>query len=667
MRPSRYFSPVLLSLVLAAFTAPARGDSSVIELLRASKGQAKTISAEDVAQAKAGLLEAVQNLEALLAETPADQAATLRELVQLDAMRAELEKDSPSVEVLNRSLVKYREDAEGLEQQAFTAVRSSLRDYMNRLVFSATEKLADEYDRRIDELTALLEAYEKAPTTKQAVAIGRVLGWFERAEQIGSVTSAIRGSYSHPNLYVSASSELLASSVRDTVNATEPLRDCILGTSIHGTTHLEGNVDLNLVPSDEFATFDITMIGNAVSNNVGYNRGVTIHSNAYTNVNATKRTYFDVDGVTADGATATASTSSNVSSVLANSRLVQKIAWKRVRQSKSQAEQIASRRAASRVAGRVDTRAGESLAEADASFQDNFRAPLIRRDSFPEVLKIRTTDSRLFAQLLRAGRFQFAAPGPAPEIEGEFDFAARVHESVVGNFSESMIGGLMLTDERIVEMYEEAGVEVPPDLVLSDDSEPWAITFSRNQPISVEFSNGGVKVAVLCQTLHQGEEYDAVKLLLRDKETDKAFRPDIRISREYDLTTLNEGGLQLVATGDLNVDLVDASGKSHPYGLTQSSAVGLLKNKFGAMLKPKLPEDAGRGLTFNDRWARLGTLKARLANAAEGWLSIGWEQILDEASAAADPVARADDDATGTGDAQQEPVADLAQTASAAP
>ncbi len=54
-------------------------------------------------------------------------------------------------------------------------------------------------------------------------------------------------------------------------------------------------------------------------------------------------------------------------------------------------------------------------------------------------------------QLLRAGSYQLAAPGPAPELQGEFDLGARVHESIAGNFSESIIGGVMLTDERIVE------------------------------------------------------------------------------------------------------------------------------------------------------------------------------------------------------------------------
>lgn len=55
--------------------------------------------------------------------------------------------------------------------------------------------------------------------------------------------------------------------------------------------------------------------------------------------------------------------------------------------------------------------------------------------------------------------------------------------------------------------------------------------------------------------------------------------------------------------------------------------------KFSAMLKPKLPEEVTDGIEFKGRWERVGKLKARLATATDGWLSIGWEQALPETTA----------------------------------
>jgi len=667
MRRTLYFS-VAFSLVAVFFPHFAQAEPTA-ELVRAAKGQARSITPEDVAGAKARLLKDVQSLEAFLRASSGEQATAWRELVKFDSMKAELAKqEGPNRSVLNQSLIAYRGDEKGLEAKAFTDVRKSLGDYMDRLYISAAEGFAEDYNRRIDALASQLEAYEAAPSTKQAVEIGRSLEWFVRAGQIDSVTSAIRDRYSHPNLHVVASKQLVASGVRDAVDTVEPLRECILGTSIRGSSHLTGNVDLELVPSEERAAFNITLSGNAVSNTVGYNRSVSIYSTGYTKVSASKRVYVDPEGVTFDRATATASTSSHVSSIAAKCGLVRKIAWKQVRQKKSQAERIGSGKAASRVAGRVDGQAGETLAEADENFQDKFRSPLIRRDSFPELFDLKTTNTHLLVRLLRAGTSQLAAPGPAPELAGDFDLAARVHESIAGNFSESMIGGVMLTDERIVEMYKEAEVEVPEDLKITQDSDPWAITFARSQPIGVEFANGGVKVSVLCQNLHQGEGYAAVSLPLKDDKTDKLYRPEIRISREYDLTMPNDGGLQLVSKGDLSIEFIDLNGEpAKMYGARHAAAVGFLSKKFNAMLKPKLPEEATDGISLKGRWARIGKLKARIANAADGWLSIGWEQVLPETPSVEAVAGDGNTAESVAGEAESNAATELVQTASIAP
>lgn len=666
MRQTLCFS-LAFSLIAASFTGLASAESSA-DLVRAVKGQARTISVEEVAGAKTRLLKDANALEAFLKSSSAEQATAWRELVAFDAMQAELAKDAPSLEVLNKSLVACREDKAGLELKPFTDVRESLRKYMNALLFSATESLEAEFDRQIDQLATQLEAYEATPTTKLAVEIGRSLGWFDRAGQIDSVNAAIRERHSHPNLHVFASKQLVASGVRDSVEATDSVRDCILGTSISGSARLTGNVDLNLVSSDERAAFDITMAGNAISNTVGRNRSVSIYSTGYTYINASKRVYFDGEGVTSDWATATASTNSNVNSISARCGLVRKIAWKQVNQKKGQAERIASGKAASRVAGRVDGQAGEMLADADANFQNKFRSPLIRRESFPELFDIKTTDTQVLFRLLRAGSFQLAAPGPAPELADSFDLGARVHESIAGNFSESMIGGVMLTDERIVEMYKEAEMEIPEDLKITQDSEAWGITFARSQPISVQFASGGVKVSVLCQSLHQGEEYAPVSLPLKDEATDKLYRPEIRISREYELTTPNDGGLQLVSKGDLSIEFIELNGEpAKMYGARHAAAVGFLSKKFNAMLKPKLPEEATDGISLRGRWARIGTLKARVATAADGWLSIGWEQVLPETPAVDNVAAQSGDAEAVAGEAESNTATELVQTASVEP
>ncbi|MBP89826.1 MAG: hypothetical protein CMJ64_24485 [Planctomycetaceae bacterium] len=604
--------------------------TSLLDRVRAAKGNARTLADADVAAAKGTLLANVEQLEQFLDSGPSENAEKWKEFLQWRAMQAELAKaDNPSLEVLNRSLVKYRENQTGLELPQFTGVRGSLLTYMNRVLFSADEDFATKYDQHVEQLATLLEKYNENPTSEDAIQIGRALGWFERAEQIPSVVESVRGAHSHANLLVSASKRLVGAGIEDTVDRTQGIQDVILGTSIRGTARLQGSIGLELVPSPERAAFDITLQGTAVSNNVGTNRGVTIYTTGHTNVTATKRIYVGENGMTSDAATGSAATSSTIDCIAAKLSIVRKIAWKQALSKKGQAERIASGRAAGRIAGEVDASAAEIIAESNENLDTKVRSPLIRREGLPS-LNFSTTAEHLVISLLHATRFQIAAPGPAPAFEGEYDLKARAHQSVVANLSESILGGVKLTDERIVELYEEAEREVPEDLQLKDDSEPWAITFARSQPIAVEFANGGVQVTVRCQTLHRGAEYDRVNLSTVD-ENDRRFNPEIQISREYDVTTPN-GGLQLVAKGDLNIDFVAPGGKLlTKYGLVHTSAKSLLTKKLGAMLTDKLPKEENDGFVLPGDWEKAGKLKARHAQVENGWLLVGLEQSKTDA------------------------------------
>ena len=55
----------------------------------------------------------------------------------------------------------------------------------------------------------------------------------------------------------------------------------------------------------------------------------------------------------------------------------------------------------------------------------------------------------------QANAGQLAAPNKPTPIEGENDVAVQLHESFVSNFSRAMLGGVRLTDKRLVELARE--------------------------------------------------------------------------------------------------------------------------------------------------------------------------------------------------------------------
>ena len=593
--------------------------------LEGAKGSFQPISPETVAQSKSELDASIQRLENFLV-VELDDADRWKSQLKWDVMTAELAKDKPNLGALDKSLNAFHEDVDGLEGAPFIETRALLLTYMNAVLFSRdAEKTKQDYATRVDDLAKQLESYATAPTTDTAIAIGRHLGWFERARQSPQVIKAVREQYSHPNLYAEISHRLFTVGIDDEVEQSQQVSSYILGTSIYGTANTTGRITSAFVPDPERASFDLLLKGNIHSNNVGYNGPVTIYSTANTSIDASKRVHFDAAGVSTDSAVARCATASNIYSIAARSCLVRKIAWRRAAQSKTKAERLASGQAQRRVAADFDEQTAELLAEPETFYADQFRKPLIRRGGFPNVMKLSTLVNRLTVKILQENPFQLAAPSAPPAIGEGHDLAIRIHESLVGNFSESLLGGVKVTDEQLVEMYVEADREVPKQMRITDETDPWAITFARTQPISVRFHDGGVHIEIRCRSLHRGAGYPAVNLA----------GDEIRIAADYKLDVTN-GGIQLVRPeGNVQIDFRQG-GKIVP-GLAQAAQKGFLQRKFNAMLKTRLPEETSDGIKLQGRWERAGKLVTRETKSADGWLVLGLALVAPgETAVAAD-------------------------------
>lgn len=623
--------PVCLGLISASSSRGADDAANgtvakvdVTKALQEAKDKFQPITPAAVAESKSELNASLQRLETFLS-TESGDADQWKSQLKWEVMKAELGKDKPNLGVLDGSLNAFHENVDGLERDEFLETRTLLRAYMNAVLFSGdADQTKQVYTTRVEDLAKQLDAYEKAPASETALAIGRHLGWFNRARQSPRVVKAVRARYSHPNLFAEVSHRLFTAGINDDVSQSQQVSSYILGTSLYGTANVTGRITSAFVPDPERVSFDLLLNGNIYSNNVGYNGPVTIYSTANTSINASKRVHFDAAGFLTDFAWARCATGSNINSIAARSCLVRKIAWKRAGASKTQAERLAAGEAQQRVAGNFDEQTAELLAEPETGYADQFRKPLLRRGGFPKVMKMSTMVNRLTVKMLQENPFQLAAPGAPPAIGEGHDLAVRVHESLVGNYSETLLGGVKITDEQMVQMYIDGNRDVPKELQITDESDPWAITFARSQPISVRFHDDGVRIEIRCRSLHRGEDYPAVNLA----------GDEIRIAADYKLDVAG-GGIQLVRPeGDVKIDFLQR-GKIVP-GLAQAAQKGFLQSKFNAMLKPKLPEERSDGIKLQGRWQRAGKLVARETKSADGWLVLGLAQVALAETAVAD-------------------------------
>ncbi|MFV1968978.1 MAG: hypothetical protein ACC628_26460, partial [Pirellulaceae bacterium] len=563
-------------------------DQQLPALAEAAKDRFRPITADDLAQFKSAVLDGTRDLDRFLKTGAARKRTGWRNYLKWDAMHEELAKDSPDLRALQGFRSLYFAMHDGLELAEFRNVRDSLTLYMNGLLVSSRPNLEEMYKARLDDLAKRLRGFPDNPSSDEATAIGRTLGWLEQAGQAEAVVQAVRQRYWRPNLMAQLSGRVMTAGFSEEVDEVERVRDNIMGTSIHGTAHMNGEISTRLVPDSERAAFDILLTGRARSNTVGYNGPVTVRSTGNTSITASKHVHVDADGFHTLGAVAHCSTNSNISSIAAKCGLVRRIAWKKVRKSKNQAERIASSHAARRIERRFDGRAAEMLDEANGSFSDKFQGPLLRRDSFPNALRFGTSDSHLFLELMRAGPFQLAATGEPPELSEDHDVAIRLHESVVSNFSETLFGGETLTDEKLIELLEQAEVEVPVELQIGPEKDPWSITFSRDKPMSASFSSDGVTVAI------QGRQFT---------RGDQVIRAAIRISATYQLER-TEKGARITRQGDVVVEYVNRKSLSVP----QIAMKTFLRRKFDSLFEAEI---SGEGLQLPGRWERAGKLLVR--------------------------------------------------------
>ena len=571
------------------------------ETVVTAKDRFKPIETDKVTKTKAKLRANVRSLSNLLARSGRDRENGWRKYLQLDELQKELDsEDGPDLAVLQEIATKYRGDHPGLDMSRFVAVRESLLDYVTIEYFSSLPNLKEQFEKQLADLSKHLRAYSEERSGENASAIGLALGWLKTSEQTPELVSGVRKHYSYPNLYGYMSGNLLAAGINNRVYDTRRVSENIMGTDIRGTASTSGTVGVRLVPSRTAAVFDILLYGATRSRTVGSQGPVTIHSTGLTSFNAFKRIYFDENGVRAAAAQANAATNTSINNIDAPP-IIRRIAWRIAGSKKGEAEQIASQKAGGQIRQRVDSQANGLLGQMNARFEDEVVKPLTRRRAYPELLQFSTTAHTLNVKVMHANDYQIAAPTGPPKISKSYDVALRMHESAIGNFAESAIGGETLTGEMVADMMKKSGREVPEELQNNQESEPWSITFASSRPVAVEFNDGTITIGVRGVRFTRGSE--VVKSAMEMSATYKVEK--------------TATGSKLTRQGDVEARYLKGGRES----IQQITLKTFMRRKFGAILKEEIVSE---GIEMPRRWKHVGRLQVEHIECDNGWLALGW-------------------------------------------
>ncbi len=570
---------------------------------REARGNFASKGAEDVRQARQQLDSAIAELDRLMAKWVSKTRADWQDYLDWQVMKDELNAASPDLKKLQGISDKYFQNHEGLELPRFIAVRHALRNYADVSLFASNAKAQEYYEKYMDQLAERLDAYTQKPTAEDAVMIGQIAGWMHRFGQAPELVSAVRHYFSRPNLFVQLSEDMLRTGIETDIEEDTQAREVILGTTMYSNGTMKGRVGIDLIPSEETAALDLLLSGTIHSNNTGYNGPVTIYSTGVTTLDARKRIEVDAEGITLRSARASCRTSSRVNNIAARSQLIKTIAWNKTRQSKSRAEAIAAGRAERRVAGKMDSEVAELLAPTKEMFFEKFRYPLVRRGGFPEVFALRTTEDRLFIKALEAAPDQLAAPDEPPALTADHDVAVQVHQSLVGNLSQALLGGVTLSDERMALLSERLTGEIPEALEITQDSDPWSITFANERPLDARFDDHQLTMMIR-----------AKRFMRRDQE----LKENVEVSAIYDVEKTARG-TRMTRKGDVNV--VFGEGKRLTVGDVAMKT--FVRKKFEDLFKEKFESD---GVALPGRWQAAGKMRLDQLHCDDGWLVFGWYQ-----------------------------------------
>jgi len=611
----------------AAAQTAARPAEPLPTVIRAARGTFRPLSEAAVNRRRIELSAAVDRLDRYLA-TGGANGNNWRRFLRWDEMRAELQKGANAdLDVLDEIQMSYTSGHAGFEMPIYANVGKALRAYVDALRTFREGDARSQYEARIDALAGDVETYLANPDEADTQRAGEILGELAATGQAASVIQAVRQQLSYPNLLIEANHRVVAAGIDNPVNEVGPLTDVILGTRICGTVQTVGYVNAELGNTTQYAAIDIMMRGTAYSRTVGYNGPAIIHASGVTGLAGRKRLILDAYGMRAYPAASNARTSTTINGIDVTAKilpgLVQKIATKRVYQSKSRAEAIGAQHAQVRLNTRIDTQSVNLIADANRDFWAKFRNPLVRFGAFPEQMRFSSYGNLLTIRATRADSYQLAAPTAAPPLPATTDVSVRLHESVVDNFAATALAGRRLTRNEVNRLMINLTGKIPEEL-QDEEERDWSITFAAavEKPIELVINDGGFRVTV------RGDEYTS---------GDTSY-PAMNVTARYKLEKNDQGGLRVIRDGELEIYPPDFKPGVDQLSSSQQSLKTILERRFGKLFKPELPDEPTAGLELGGRWKKLGPLPLAVLNADGGWLMLGWSKPSVAAAEPASPV-----------------------------
>lgn len=442
----------------------------------------------------------VRTLEsAMRRQISAAEAKEWRERLDITQLNAALRLREPlSKELLALIAGELDGDAPGVRLKIFDPLRDAVRRY--RTVAAVLEgDFQEQAANLFSNLPGYVAQYRDGTDPSLGFAIAGALRWINDMGRYlpGSrtITPLVKANIGGLNVFVEVSALLLALPFqRDILNEFE-VDDVIMDATVVGSGTLTGKTTAVLVPRTTAAEIQIVLEGELVSETKSHRQPVSLETSTRGTVRAEKSILVSTAGIKSQPAKAKANLTSETRNLQINAGgVVAGIARRAVSERKGEVQAAAARKAEQRVSRQIDAEANPQLADLDKRFQSVLQ-PLLQTSLFPQDWLFGTTESELWTRMKVLGGWQVAAPTPPP-APPEADLVVRVHQSAANNGAVLGLAGRNVEEEKLVAEIKTRFDKVP-DALQRPESEPaWRFSFAREQPISLSFDDGVVRLVL---------------------------------------------------------------------------------------------------------------------------------------------------------------------------
>jgi hypothetical protein len=406
-----------------------------------------------------------------------------------------------------------------------------------------------------------------------------------------------------PSFLLDISREFVNAAVEQSIDRTDTVEDVILKTHITGTGRTVGKVGAALIPSDQAAIVDLVTTGTTTAATVGVNGPVQLYSDSTLPFQIHQRITIRPEGIEADEPQTNASGESTLTGMATDfhgllDRVVKKIACRKYRKSKDEANYIADRRAETQLSEGARGEAGPRLRDADEGLKKNL-ADLRARGIAYTGLRFASSADTLF---VRAQSARAAIMSMPPPLAARSYLALRVHESIINESTDPSFAGKTFTGEDLEKEAKKLGWSEGP---MPKDDKDFSITFAKDRPVEVTFANQGFQAVMRLTEFTSGEdEYKGMDMTVKYRFVTK--------------------GDTIKAVRQGPIEAFPPSFKAgQKLSARQQAMRTVLQKRFGKFFKEEL---VLKDVMLAKDLRRAGPLVATRADGERGWLLVTWRK-----------------------------------------